>query len=163
NCYTNNALQVALQIQSSDILPVYPAEFSIVPISNIQLKASTVSPILPMKPYVFQIDSVDTFNSPFMYQNIVNSAGGVVKCSLPFSLVPNLVYYWRVSRDSLPGDTIHPNWNESSFIHKLDTTGWSQAHYSQFKKDKFTNIIYSNTSNPVDTTFTFVTSNSSLV
>src|SRR6187455_2040434 len=61
----------------------------------------------------------------------------------------------------MAGDTIHPSWKESSFIHKPTLTGWSQAHYSQFKKDEFTNIIYSNNAN--DTTFNFVSSYSSLL
>lgn len=158
---TNNfAYNVPLLIQSSDILPVYPAEYSIVPNSNIQLKASTVNAFAAVMPYAFQIDTVDTFNSPFLQQTIVSSAGGVVKWTLPFTLQPDLVYYWRVSRDSMPGDTIHPPWKESSFIHKAGITGWSQAHYSQFKKDDYTNVIYSNSYN---NTFEFVQTASSLV
>ncbi len=156
----NNAFNIPLLIQSSDILPVYPIEYSIVPGNAISLKASTVNPFAAVKPYVFQIDTVDTFSSPFLLQNTVTSSGGVIKWQLPFLLQADKVYYWRVSRDSLPGDTIHPTWKESSFIHKPNITGWSQAHYSQFKKDEFININYSNT---VDSTFTFVTSFSSLV
>jgi hypothetical protein len=156
----NTALNVPLLIQSSDILPVYPAEFSIVPTNVISLKASTVNPFATLKPYAFEIDTVDTFSSPFLRQNVVSSVGGVVKWQLPFLLQPDVVYYWRVSRDSLPGDTIHPPWKESSFIHKPGITGWSQAHYSQFKKDEFINIDYKNS---YDSTFTFVSSFSSLV
>ena len=142
-CRENNnvLLQLILLIQSSDIIPVYPAEFSIVPGNNIKLKASTANPFAPIKTYVFQIDTVDTFNSLFKKTTNVTSPGGVVEWQLPFTLDPDLVYYWRVSRDSLPTDTVHPPWRESSFIHKQGLTGWSQAHYSQFKKDKFTNVI----------------------
>jgi len=71
----NSALNVPLLIQSSDILPVYPAEFSIVPLSSISLKASTVDPFVAVKPYKFQIDTIDTFNSPFLKQTIFNSQG----------------------------------------------------------------------------------------
>ncbi|HMT28069.1 MAG TPA: hypothetical protein PKD91_02195, partial [Bacteroidia bacterium] len=156
----NNAPGVLLIIQSSDIVPVYPAEFSIVPNDTIKLKASTINPFAPNLTYEFQIDTIDSFNSPFMQTANVTSPGGVVQWQLPFTLQPDLVYYWRVSRDSLPTDTIHPNWRESSFIHKPGLTGWSQAHYSQFKKDKFTNVVYSNT---VDSTFTFVENASTLL
>jgi len=161
-CRENNniAADVILLIQSSDIVPVYPVEFSIVPNNVIKLKASTVNPFAPVKPYVFQIDTVDTFNSPFKKEATFTSGGGVVEWALPFSLQPDLVYYWRVSRDSMPTDTIHPPWRESSFIHKQGLTGWSQAHYSQFKKDKYTNVVYSNT---VDSTFTFVENASTLL
>ncbi len=155
----NSALGVQLLIQSTDIIPVFPYEFSIVPNSACTLKATTSNILAPLKPYVFQIDTTDRFNSPFMKQNIISSTGGVVTWPLSFSLQPDLVYYWRVSRDSLPGDTIHPTWKESSFIHKPGLTGWSQAHYSQFKNDIFNNIDYSNT---VDSTFQFVTNASTL-
>jgi len=157
----NFATEVLLQINSSDIVPVYPAEFSIVPNGGaIELKASTLNPFNPVRPYAFQIDTVDTFNSPAMAQAIVTSPGGIVKWQIPFSLVPDRVYYWRVSRDSMPGDTIHPLWKESSFIHKPALTGWSQAHYSQFKKDSYSNIVYSNTNS---NTFSFVTNNTQLM
>ncbi len=157
--YNNNLLGILLLIQSSDIIPVYPTEFAIVPNNNIKLKASTANPFAPVRNYVFQIDTVDRFNSSFKQEAIVSSPGGVVQWQLPFTLQPDLVYYWRVSRDSLPTDTIHPTWRESSFIHKPQLTGWSQAHYSQFKKDKFTNVIYTN---DYDSTFKFVESASTL-
>ena len=79
---------------------------------------------------------------------------------LTFALQEDLVYYWRVSRDSMAGDTIHPTWKESSFIHKQNLTGWSQAHHSQFKKDDYVNVVYENIVNP---TFTFVQTASSLL
>jgi len=156
----NIAQNVPLIIQSTDIIPVYPFEFSIVPNGTCTLKASTANPFSPVKPYAFQIDTTDQFSSPFLQQTVVNSPGGVVKWPLPFNLQPDLVYYWRVSRDSMPTDTIHPRWKESSFIHKPNISGWSQAHYSQFKKDLYTNVVYSNT---IDSTFTFVSSPSTLL
>lgn len=156
----NVATDVILLIQSSDIVPVYPIEFSIVPNDSIKLKASTVNPFASVKPYVFQIDTIDSFTSPFKQEVTISSGGGVVEWPLPFSLQPDLTYYWRVSRDSMPTDTIHPRWRESSFIHKQGLTGWSQAHYSQFKKDNFTNVVFSNT---VDSTFTFVENASTLL
>ena len=155
----NSAFNIPLLIQSSNIVPVYPAEFSIVPDPGISLKASTVNVFAPVLPYTFEIDTVDTFNSLFKQQFQTSSPGGVVKWQLPFQLQPDLVYYWRVSRDSMPGDTIHPAWQESSFIHKPGLTGWSQAHYSQFKKDDYTNVVYENS---YDSTFTFVTNTSSV-
>ena len=123
------------------------------------LKGSTVDPFAAPRNYQFQIDTLRTFNSPFLKQTVINSPGGVVKWQLPFTLQPDLVYYWRVSRDSLPTDTIHPPWKESSFVHKSGISGWSQSHYSQFFKDDFDNLIYKE---QYDSTFTYVTSISSL-
>jgi hypothetical protein len=155
----NSVTNIPLLIQSSDIVPVYPKEFSIVPVSSISLKGSTANPFASVKPYKFQIDTVDNFSSPFLQQTIISSAGGVVQWQLPFTLQTDLVYYWRVSRDSMAGDTIHPLWRESSFIHKSGITGWSQAHYSQFKQDDYVNVIYNNA---VTNTFEFVQTTTSL-
>jgi len=156
----NTVLNIPLNIRSSDIAPVYPSEYSIVPnASGFKLKASTVDPFAAPRNYKFQIDTLRSFSSAFLKQGLVYSGGGVVNWQPPFNLQPDLVYYWRVSRDSLPTDTVHPEWKESSFIHKATITGWSQAHYSQFRKDAFTNVIYDESA---DTTFRFVTTFSSL-
>jgi len=155
----NSVINIPTLIQSSDIVPVYPKEFSIVPNGSISLKGSTANPFAPLLPYKFQIDTVDNFSSPFLQQSVISSSGGVVQWQLPFMLQPDLVYYWRVSRDSMAGDTIHPVWRESSFIHKPGITGWSQAHYSQFKQDDYVNVIYNNA--PANT-FEFVQTTTSL-
>src|SRR6185503_3583932 len=39
-------------------------------------------------------------------------------------------------------DTVHYRWNESSFIYIPLKTGWSQAHFFQFKNDKYENLKY---------------------
>ncbi|MFZ9943461.1 MAG: C25 family cysteine peptidase, partial [Bacteroidia bacterium] len=156
----NTLLNLPLNIRSSDIAPVYPSEFAIVPnASGFKLKASTVDPFALPRNYKFQIDTVRSFNSPFLKQGLVYAGGGLVNWQPPFTLQPDIVYYWRVSRDSLPTDTIHPEWKQSSFIHKPSVTGWSQAHYSQFFKDEYTNVIYNERP---DSTFRYVTSLSSL-
>lgn len=156
----NNLIaNIPLLIQSTDIVPVYPKEFSIVPNSSVSLKGSTANPFAPVLPYKFQIDTTDSFSSSFMQQAVISSPGGVVQWQLPFALQPDLVYYWRVSRDSMAGDTIHPAWRESSFIHKPGITGWSQAHHSQFKQDDFINVIFNNSYN---NTFEFIQTTTSL-
>ncbi|MFM7822867.1 MAG: C25 family cysteine peptidase, partial [Bacteroidota bacterium] len=158
---TNNTVfNIPLNIRSSDIAPVYPSEYSIVPnAAGFKLKASTVDPFAAPRNYKFQIDTLRSFTSPFLKQGLVYSGGGVVAWQPPFTIQSDVVYYWRVSRDSLPTDTIHPEWKESSFIHKPTITGWSQAHYSQFHKNESTNVIYSEV---LDTTYRFVTTSSSL-
>ena len=142
----NNQASTTLLISSSDIYPVYPYKYAIVPFSTVTLKASTADPFAPQKRYVFEIDTTDAFNSP---SNVVHrldsvtSVGGVVSWvnNLP-ALQDSMVYYWRVAIDSVLTDTVHYHWNESSFIYIPAKTGWSQAHFFQFKNDKYTNIIY---------------------
>ncbi len=164
NEFNNEAKNVPLLIRSGDIVPVFPAEYAIVPGDSITLKASTTDLFAEATDYLFEIDTTDRFNfTSGVYQSVtINSKGGIVSWNLPFKLDPNQVYYWRVANKLIQSDTTY-KWNESSFIYIPGKTGWSQAHYSQFKEDDFQNVIYTNKPASQDTTFTFVSVAKSLV
>ena len=141
----NNMVNKALLITSGDIQPVYPYEYAIIPEPQPVLKASTGDPFAPAQDYVFQIDTTDTFNSPMLESVTINAPGGVVSWSpssifVLNSLQDSTVYYWRCSPDSTGNNGY--NWYESSFQYITDRTGWGQAHYFQFKKDQFDQIVY---------------------
>lgn len=144
NGITNRA-QSQLFINSNDINPVYPQQYAIVPSPTLALKATTANLFAANKNYRFEIDTTDHFASPIQ-TGIVNAAG-IVSYTIPFTLDSNLVYYWRVANDSITtADTSVSNkyqWKTSSFIYKAGITGWSQAHYQQFRENHYTNLIYS--------------------
>jgi hypothetical protein len=131
----NNVINTTLFIASSEITPVYPYEYAIYPQSTVVLKASTGDPFAPAKNYRFELDTTDLFNSPFKRTQIVNHIGGVVTWTPPVTLQDSIVYFWRVSRDSV--DATGYLWRESSFQHIKGVSGWSQSHFFQFKKDDF--------------------------
>ncbi len=136
---------VDLLITSGEINPVYPAQFAIIPTDTITLKASTSNPFISSKNYKFQIDTTDSFNSPFMQSTVINTIGGVVKWKLYPTIIftDSTVYYWRVSPDSI--DTNGYNWKESSFQYIKNKHGWEQAHFFQFKNDKYTYVKFNRT------------------
>jgi hypothetical protein len=139
----NNSLSTNFLITSGSIFPIYPYEYAIFPDATVRLKASSGSPFSGEADYIFQMDTTDLFNSNLgapLYTNIINSPGGVVEWTPPVSLEENRVYYWRVATNNPIEDSIH--WNESSFIYIPGQEGWSQAHYFQFKNDKYTFIDY---------------------
>jgi hypothetical protein len=130
----NSTTMIDLIITGSDIVPVYPYEFAIVPNNTITLKASTANPFAALKTYRFQIDTTDRYNSPVFKDTLISSTGGVV--SWPsHTLMNGKVYYWRVSPDSI--DTTGYNWRESSFQYIPGKRGWEQAHFFQFKNDGY--------------------------
>ncbi|MFN8713955.1 MAG: C25 family cysteine peptidase [Bacteroidota bacterium] len=132
---------IDLLIRGNAIIPVYPYEFSVIPTDTITLKASTVNAMLGAKPYRFQIDTVDTFNSSFLLSTVITSAGGVVSWKPPVTFTDSTVYYWRVSPDSLtPADALI--WRESSFQYIVGKTGWGQAHFYQFKNNGYQYVQY---------------------
>ncbi len=157
----NNVANAQLLINSTDINPVYPSEFAIIPTNNIQLKATTANLFAPPRTYRFQVDTTDKFINPLQNATVPN-ASGVVKFQIPFLLDNDRVYYWRVANDSITSNdtTVSKKfqWKNSSFIYKPNITGWSQAHFNQFKNDDYTNIVYDDSIKH----FRFVTDSNSL-
>ncbi len=137
----NRLLNIPLQIISTDISPVYPFNYAIVPDPSVIVKATTDNIFAPEKIYKFEVDTNDSFSSPFLQSTIISQTGGVVKWPLQFTCDSGRVYYWRVSLDPATYPTTF-KWKESSFIYIPGKTGWSQAHFHQFKNDKYSNVIY---------------------
>ncbi|MFH0892911.1 MAG: C25 family cysteine peptidase [Bacteroidota bacterium] len=138
---SNNSVTVGTYIMTADIYPVYPYQYAVIPSSTITLKASTGNPFAAMRSYVFQIDTTDTFNSPFLQSTLISHSGGVVEWTPPFSFTDSTVYYWRVSPDSATGGGYY-NWKESSFQYVPTKWGWGQAHFFQFKNDDYTYVKF---------------------
>ena len=144
---TNNYIlgNVSTTIQSEDILPIYPYEFSIVPHQPIIFKASTVNPFASSKWYVYEIDTTELFNSPLKQVLKKFQSGGVVHFNPALTYTDSTVYYWRVSQDST-SPTNSYSWHNSSFIYITNEfPGWNQSHYFQWKKDNFSNVYLDNT------------------
>jgi len=133
----NNTITKTLNIQSGEIIPVYPYEFEIVPNQGITLVASTAFPFEPSKNYLFEIDTTDYFNSPSKETTITNSAGGIVTWApnLLLSIPDSTVFFWRVSKDSV--DATGYSWRQRSFQYIDGKEGWQQDHFFQFENDEF--------------------------
>ena len=150
---TNNSACTDIIIRSNDLIPIYPYEYAIYPNNTVTLMASTGYPFIGTQTYIFEIDTNDIFasNSPSKVTGYVTHSGGVVPWSPSLTLTDSRVYFWRVS--PVPQGSANYNWRESSFIYITGKTGWSQAHFFQYKKDGFENIIY----NRPNRKFDFVT------
>ncbi len=133
----NNESCTDFTIGISDIVPIYPYEFAIYPNDTVTLKASTGYPFLSSQTFIFEIDTTDLFNSPFKKTGTVSHQGGVVCWKPPFIMTDSTVYYWHVAVSNS-----NPKWKESSFIYINGKTGWSQAHFFQYKKDRFQFLNY---------------------
>lgn len=134
----NNSATTDLLIKTSDIIPVFPPTYSIVPNRDVTLMASTGDPFIGERSYVFQIDTSASFTNPV--QQIIQHKGGVIKWVPPISLVDSTVYFWRASPE--PADEGNFNWRSSSFQFIEGTKGWSQAHFDQFAGNEYRFISY---------------------
>lgn len=145
---TNNSACTNVTIQTNDLLPVFPYEYTIYPNSTVTLKASTGYPFIGTLTYQFQIDTTDLFPPTPLASGYVTQSGGVVTWTPSITLHDSTVYFWRVSSVPQGSDTV--KWKESSFTYIAGKTGWSQAHFFQFKKDGFENIDYKRNGRKLD-------------
>lgn len=141
----NNVIDLNMNIISSDIVPVYPYKYAVIPRNHTWLKASTGDPFAPAKNYKFELDTTDLFNSPFLRDTIINQSGGVVQWD-PGMLLDSIAfdsaaYFWRVGVDSANTGNYY-RFKESTFQFITGKYGWGQDHFFQFKDDSYTYIDY---------------------
>ncbi len=144
----NNTCEVNFLVRSTNLLPLYPYNFSVVGESKQSLIASSGDPFIEDFDAVFEIDTNDSFSSPFLRKQTIPTSGGITSWELPFDLQDSTVYFWRVSR---LGSNL---WKEQSFRYIKNQQGWSQAHFHQFKDDKFKFINYVKPQQKFEFTFT---------
>lgn len=165
---TNNSATTQLFINSNDIIPVYPARFAIHPYNSVTLKASTANPLADVRTYRFEIDTIDMNlkdsipgmqNSPLYRFTAITDSGGVLNWSPPsYILQDSVVYYWRVTNDSIDYDPVKYRWQQSSFQYIPGKSGWSQSHFHQFMADGYQNVRY----DTLDRYFDFIQNNKTL-
>ena len=122
---------------------VYPNNFGIAGNKTIVLKASTSNISSKPQNFVFEVDTIGTFNSPFKQSTTINQVPGVIKWQPSIAWQEGKVYYWRVSQDSIKN--FGYNWDNSSFIYLPQYTegGWNQSHVNQFDKNQFNGMQFS--------------------
>lgn len=127
-------------IRGADVYPVYPYNYAVVPnLSSITLKASTADPLAPITTYRLQVDTNDLFLNPLV-NTTINSGGGIIIYNLTLLNNDSTVYFWRIGKDTNIKSAI--SWRESSFQTILNKSGWSQAHFHQFKNNTYQYVAY---------------------
>jgi hypothetical protein len=130
---------------TDDVRPAWPPNFSIVPSSPVKLYASSLA--LRNNPirFRFEIDTLETFSSPFVKKTIIFQPSGLLRWTPPVTYKDSTVYYWRVARDTLGNNAV--TWHGSSFLYlKNSPSGWNQSDYGQFIQDDFTTMQWKNRS-----------------
>lgn len=137
---TNNQPGYEFFVSDNFATAIYPPDFAMINTKDhFVLKASTSSVPIVKGNYVFQIDTTAYFNSPLKETGKVESEGGLVQYVPKMLLVPDRVYYWRVSPDSIPGQGY--KWSQASFAFlPNEEEGWNQSHFFQFAQNEFTDL-----------------------
>ena len=131
---SNNQATISFTVASTDILPIYPYQYAIVPHDTLTLVASTD---IQNNHYLcrFMIDTCNTFNSSSLRTADITANNGIVEWELPFLLTDSMVYYWKVCK---VGDTVESKINSFQYIKWR--SGCSQARFSQFADNTYLNI-----------------------
>ena len=135
----NGRLGVSVFFSSSNVNPVFPTNFGVVGTQNVIFKATPSNVFADTKTYIFEIDTSQTFSSPFKQRIPITQAGGVLKWQPNVTYENEKVYYWRVSPDSISLEGY--NWKNSSFVYlNNENDGWNQSHYYQYQSDDYFNM-----------------------
>lgn len=134
---TNGSQGLPFFIFDDSARPVYPEKFAIVNQADVMLKASTSNAFISERKYIMQIDTTEIFNSSSLMSTEITQGGGVIKWTPGMAMQDSMVYYWRISPDSLSPEAPYV-WENSSFIYLPNSSkGWNQSHYFQYQKDDF--------------------------
>ncbi|OAQ42236.1 hypothetical protein A5893_03740 [Pedobacter psychrophilus] len=138
----NNIANLDLFLPGNGVKTIYPINKGIISRSPVVLKAEPDNLFAKNAEYLFEIDSLSTFNSPFKSNSPIITAGVFPQWSPPVLLKDGKVYYWR-TRLNLPIDQ-GGNWTNSSFTYLKNTLdGYSIANKSQLENLTLTKLSYS--------------------
>ena len=133
----NNIAFTTFFIPSSGTDNLLPHNYAVVNAQPVELIAQATDPFSETRSFLFEIDTVNTFDSPFKKTNTIDTR--VVARWQPGLLEDiqandSTVYYWRTKFANLQPDE-EDIWSTSSFIYIKDSPeGWSQSRFNQFSE-----------------------------
>ena len=144
----NNLAVLVVKIFSGNTSHLYPSDFSIYPEYLVSFIWQPVNVFEASRSYELQIDSVDTFNSPY-FRTLTEVGKHVLTSDVDFSL-DNLsdttTIYWR-TRFTNPVTAQEKEWKQTSFtIVNEGDVGWGQFEKGQLVQGDLSGVEYGNTS-----------------
>jgi hypothetical protein len=151
---TNNELTDAagergmeLYIYSDDVAPLTPPPYGIVS-GPATLYASTLNTSATTQTYRFEIDTLETFDSPLKQAVQITATGGLLSWTPPVSWQDSTVYYWRIARDTLVNGAVL--WRNRSFLFLTGSSpGWNQSDYGQYRENIRLNLQANDTTRQI--------------
>lgn len=133
------------------ITAVYPPDFSIVNKAIPELVATGSNAFSKSLDIAFEIDTTALFNSPALVSDKFIDHSSTLIWSPPINWIPDQVYYWRVSTDSISPEQGYL-WSTKSFLYKPGSApGWNQSHFHQFTANDLDDLL----ADSLKHTFTF--------
>lgn len=137
---TNNSANLNYFFASNGVNLLYPKPYAIVGKNTVDLVAQSSDLAIKNAEYIFELDTLSTFDSPWKRSSTINS-GFMPKWQVVLPNTTNKAYYWRVRLNVDPdkGGT----WQSASFTYIQDSPdGWAQTHFQQLKDATLTSLEY---------------------
>ena len=142
---------IAFFIVDDLVAAAYPPDFSIVNITSPLLVATGSNAFSRGLNIVFEVDTTPFFNSPFLIHERFADHSSTISWSPQATWIPDQVYFWRVSTDSISPEQSY-NWSRKSFIYQPGSfSGWNQSDFYQFTDNELQSLLADSTKE----TFTF--------
>ncbi|WNB18652.1 putative type IX secretion system sortase PorU2 [Marivirga arenosa] len=140
----NNTAQIEFFISLGTTLNLYPYNDGIINNQNITLKTQSIDLKSPVRDFLFQLDTVPTFNSPYLQSQTIN-ARVIAEWQVYLLAVEDQNYYWR-SKFANPQAGELDEWSNSNFVYNSNLAqGWRQNSINQISKNNIEGITISNT------------------
>jgi hypothetical protein len=136
----NNNINYEYFLPSNGITIIEPLNYSIVSVSNPELKVGANNLFTKNASYLFEIDTLISFNSNWKKISGPINSNLFSKWNPGNVLENNKIYYWRAKLDvnlQNGGD-----WQTGSFTYiSNENEGYNQGHYQQFGTLNLTNLV----------------------
>lgn len=127
---TNNKTSFEFTLLSNGAAGIFPVQYGIISDIETELTAQSLDPNSVSNTYYFEIDTSQTFDSPWKQRSDALSKGQLAKWKVNLLPSDTQAYYWRV-RLKLNQEGYTP-WRESSFSRiKQSPQGWAQVEFNQ--------------------------------
>ena len=136
----NNTAEHTMLIALNAARGLYPQGFSIVNSLTTNLVAQSSNVLDEARDFVIQLDSVDTFDSPYKQEFTVNGKIVMKQVSLIAS-ADTLAYYWRVKLAQAEANE-SDEWAMTSFTYiEGGSEGWAQVHFPQYNSNETIGLV----------------------
>ena len=137
---SNNTAELHLFIPLNAARNLYPQDFAIVNTSSVKLTVQSTDILDDPRDFVIQIDTVDTFDSPYAHQFIANGKIAIKEVTLP-TTVDTLAFYWRTWFAQAGNDESSDSTTSSFTYIKNGPEGWAQVHFPQYLSNESIGLV----------------------
>jgi hypothetical protein len=137
---SNNTATLQHYFSSSNAQILFPRKNGIVSSPNVELIAQSLIYVKSNFNFIFEIDTVPDFTSPFKKNSGNVSAAYIAKTNFTLLSKDSIDYFWRVKIDD---GSVNSNWDVSTFsMINGSPQGWSQGYYSKFVETPKQQLVY---------------------